>query len=213
MKMRVRDVMTTEVLTIGPEAGLKEAATLMARRRISGLPVVEGRELVGIITESDFVNRLADDNSLLSLIVNRDRGELGGVVREAMSTEVITVDPDASVSVAARLMADHGVKRLPVVDRSKNLIGIVSRADLMAVFARPDERIRADVINGGVVGLGVGAEEVGVDVVDGVVRLRGVVASVTAKRVLEEFARSVPGVVAVESELQAALDDTRLPPL
>lgn len=212
MKMRVRDVMTTEVLTIGPEAGLKEAAVLMARRRISGLPVVTDGRVVGIITESDFVNRLADDNTLLSLLVSRDRSELGGLVREAMSADVVTVEPDASVTLAARMMADHGVKRLPVVDRSGNLIGIVSRADLMAVFARPDDRIRADVVNGGVHALVGEADSVRVDVVDGVVRLSGTVGSVTEKRMLEEFARAVAGVVNVESELVAALDDTRLPP-
>lgn len=215
MKVRVRDVMTSSVVTIAPGAPLKEAAVLMGRHRISGLPVTEGGRLAGIITESDFVSILAEDGGgLLAALLGRKNAELGGTVGEAMTRNPRTIGPDESVSAAAREMSEHSIKRLPVVDRNGALVGIVSRADLMSVFARPDELIASDILNEGVVGLvGAARDEVSVRVEAGVVHLSGRVGSVTEKRMLEEFARRVAGVVAVESDLSPAIDDTRLPPV
>lgn len=215
MKVRVRDVMTSSVVTIPPGAPLKEAAVLMGRHRISGLPVTEGGRLAGIITESDFVSILAEDGGgLLAALLGRKNAELGGTVGEAMTRNPRTIGPDESVSAAAREMSEHSIKRLPVVDRNGALVGIVSRADLMSVFARPDELIASDILNEGVVGLvGAARDEVSVRVEAGVVHLSGRVGSVTEKRMLEEFARRVAGVVAVESDLSPAIDDTRLPPV
>ena len=84
----------------------------------------------------------------------------------------------------------------------------------MSVFARPDDQIVADIRSGGVDGLiGAAADSVEVSVVDGVVKLVGTVASVTERRMLEEFSRQVAGVVRVDSDLRASFDDTRLPPM
>ncbi|HSJ34428.1 MAG TPA: CBS domain-containing protein [Acidimicrobiia bacterium] len=215
MKVRVRDVMTASVVTIGPDVPLKEAAVLMGRHRISGLPVVDGDRLVGIITESDFVSRLAvDGGGLLAALLGRKQGELGGTVGQAMTPEPLTIGPDESVAAAARAMSEHSVKRLPVLSREGQLVGLVSRADLMSVFARPDERIESDIVNEGVVGLiGADRDAVKVRVEGGVVHLSGTVGSVTEKRMLEEFSRRVAGVVTVESQLGASIDDTRLPPV
>lgn len=213
MKVRVSDVMSTEVITIGPDTPLKDAAVSMARHRVSGLPVVEGSSLIGIVTESDFVARLAEDDSgLMAIVFRRDPPELTGTVRQAMTPNPHTIEPHQSVVAAARLMTRHAVKRLPVVDSNRVLVGIVSRADLMSVFARPDDEIAADVRAHGVHTL-LGEGEVEVAVSDGVVRLGGKVGTLTEKRMLEEFARQVAGVVRVDSELEASLDDTRLPPL
>lgn len=214
MKVRVGDVMTKEVITIGPDEALKEAARTMSSNKVSGLPVVDGANLVGIITESDFVTRLADDDqSLISTLFRRERPALGGRVGEVMSREPVTVNPADSVTYAARVMSSRGIKRLPVVDQNGRLVGLVSRADLMSIFARPDAAIAADVREGGVQGLVGATETVSVVVRDGVVNLTGTVGTITEKRMLEEYARQVAGVVAVESDLAARLDDTRLPPL
>jgi CBS domain-containing protein len=215
VKVRIRDVMTKSVITISGDTPLKEAAVVMGRNGISGLPVMDGDELVGIITESDFVSRLAEDGGgLLDALLGRKQTEIGGSVAEAMTREPLTIGPDESVSAAARVMSEHRVKRLPVVDGSGRLVGLVSRADLMSVFARPDDRIESDILNEGVVGLiGADREAISIEVRDGVVRLAGTVGSVTEKRMLEEFARRVAGVVTVESQLQASIDDTRLPPV
>lgn len=215
MKVKVRDVMSTDVITIPAGAPLKEAAVVMTRHRVSGLPVLDSGRLVGIISESDFVSRLADDgDGLISLLFGRKEVEVTGLVSEAMSSDPHTIGPDDSVAVAARRMAERRVKRLPVVESNGRLVGLVSRADLMGVFARDDERIRADVVNEGVVGLlGAEPDSVGVSVSNGVVQLEGTVGSVTEKRMLEEFARRVAGAVGVESNLVAAFDETRLPPM
>ncbi len=215
MRVRVRDVMTPDVIGIEPDVPLKDAAILMARHRISGLPVVEDGRLVGIVTESDFVSRLAeDDRGLISLLFRRGGYEVTGQVRDAMTPEPLTIGPDETLEMAARAMTSHNVKRLPVVDGNARLIGVVSRADLMEVFARPDDAIADDVRRGGVESL-IGAEpgSVAITVTDGIVTLEGRVGSVTEKRMLEEYSRNVAGVVAVESRLDAAFDDTRLPPM
>lgn len=215
MKIRVRDVMTAQVITITPDTPLKEAAVAMTRHRISGLPVLEDGHLVGIITESDFVSRLAEDGEgLVSLLFGRREPEINGLVGELMTRDPLTIGPDEPVVMAARQMAEHRVKRLPVMDGSGRLVGVVSRADLVSVFARPDDRIAADVVNEGVVALlGADPDAVTVSVDHGVVHLSGTVDSVTEKRMLEEFSRRVPGVVAVESRLEASFDETRLPPM
>lgn len=151
---------------------------------------------------------------MLDALLGRKQTEIGGSVAEAMTRQPLTITPDESVSAAARIMSEHRVKRLPVVDGSGRLVGIVSRADLMSVFARPDDRIESDILNEGVVGLiGADRDAISIEVRDGVVRLAGTVGSVTEKRMLEEFARRVAGVVTVESQLQASIDDTRLPPV
>lgn len=215
MRVKVRDVMTPDVITISPNVPLKEAAVVMTRHRISGLPVTDGGQVVGIITESDFVSRLADEGEgLISLLFGRKEAEVSGLVGDAMTPNPHTIGPDESVAAAARRMAEERVKRLPVVETDGRLVGVVSRADLMAVFARDDGRISADVVNEGVVGLlNADPAAVRVSVDHGVVHLSGTVSSVTEKRMLEEFARRVAGVVAVESDLEATFDETRLPPM
>ncbi|HEX2154878.1 MAG TPA: CBS domain-containing protein [Acidimicrobiia bacterium] len=215
MKVKVRDVMTRDVITITPDTALKEAAVTMTRHHVSGLPVVEGGRLVGIITEADFVTKLAEDgDGLLSLVFGRRDSEMTGRVSEAMSRGPHTIGPDELATVAARRMAELHVKRLPVVDDAGRLVGVVSRSDLMSIFARPDENIAADVVNDGVVRLlGVAPDGVTVSVDRGVVHLSGTVGSFTEKRMLEEFTRQVAGVVSVESQLEASFDDRRLPPM
>jgi CBS domain-containing protein len=215
VKLKVRDVMTTRVVTISPDTPLKEAAVEMTDHRVSGLPVVEDGKLVGIVTESDFVSRLAGEgDGLMALAFGRRNRELGGAVRDAMTARPHTVGPDESVTAAARVMAEKRVKRLPVVDSSGAIVGIVSRADLMSIFARSDDLIASDIVNEGVVGLlGADPDALDVSVDSGVVTLSGTVDSVTEKRMLEEFARRVAGVVSVESRLEASFDDTRLPPI
>jgi len=214
VRVRVREVMTSDVITISSSTPLKEAAVTMTDRRVSGLPVVDEGRLVGIITESDFVSRLAGEgDGLMAMLFGRRAAEISGAVGDIMSTEPRTIGPDETVTAAARKMSELGIKRLPVVDGSGTLVGIVSRADLMAVFARPDHQIASDIINDGVTRLlGADPGSVTVEVRDGVVTLDGRVDLVTEKRMLEEFARRVAGVVAVNSSLAATYDETRLPP-
>ena len=148
---RVRDVMTTQVITVDRVTPYKEIARLLAEHRISGLPVLKmGREVVGVVTEADLVaaqahttRRLHSGNRRTWWPRGRQHPAL--IAGELMTSPAITIGPDATVPAAARLMSTHQVRRLPVVDADGKLVGVVSRRDLLSVFLRPDEDIAADV--------------------------------------------------------------------
>jgi CBS domain-containing protein len=211
--------MTTELMTVGPEAGLKAAARLMIDHGISGLPVVDDDgTLVGIITEADFLIREARRTHrryrrlLEAIFGEREPQPAGDTVGDAMTRHPIVVDPDTRVAEAAREMADRGIKRVPVVDGAGKLVGIVSRADIMRLFTRPDaaigEQIRQDVA-GRV--LMIDPDRLSVDVAEGVVTLGGSVPTRTDARLLEELTSRIEGVVRVESRVTYDVDDG-LPP-
>jgi CBS-domain-containing membrane protein len=118
-----------------------------------------------------------------------------------MTSPVITIHPDASLSAAARLMNAHRIRRLPVVDAAGDLVGIVSRRDLMKVFLRPDEDITAEVSS--VLGqiLPEDAGQVTVSVSDGVVTLDGALGDQDLIPVAVGLTSGVDGVVAVANRL------------
>ena len=215
--MKVRDLMTTDPITTTPDAPLKEAARTMVREKISGLPVMEGGKLVGIVTEGDFLRQEANRDqpyrlSLLEALFG-DGGAEPAVetVGEVMSEPVITITADATVSEAARVMSHRRVKRLPVVDDDGNLIGVISRADVVNAFTKPDEviedEVREDIVRRL---LFLEPDAVGVDVKDGVVTLTGELENHTEAHLLEELTRRIAGVVRVVSKLTYEIDDERI---
>ncbi len=217
--MKVLDLMTTEVATVGVDTALKEAARIMVRARVSGLPVTNDEGvLVGIITEGDFLHRELELErprrpGLLDALLGGEKPSLADAetVGEAMHTPVVTIDADATLAEAARVMAAKEVKRLPVIDGDGVVIGIISRADVVAAFTRPDEviedEIREDVIRRI---LFVDPATVGVEVEEGKIRLTGKLGTRSECRLLEELCRRLDGVVSVESELEWKVDDTKL---
>jgi CBS domain-containing protein len=148
---RVRDVMTTSVVTVDRITPYKEIARLLAEHRISGLPVLRmGRHVVGVVTEADLLDAQAKTARRLRSASRRTwwpRGQQHPPLTagELMTTPAITIGPDATIPAAARLMSTHHVRRLPVVTDDGKLLGVVSRRDLLSVFLRPDEDIAADV--------------------------------------------------------------------
>jgi CBS domain-containing protein len=149
---RVRDVMTTDVITIDRITPFKDIARLLVEHRISGVPVLMlGRQIAGMVTEGDLI--AARDKSagtrrswtgLLRSGSDRDRHHRL-TAEKLMSSPAVTVHPDATIGAAASSMSRHHVKRLPVVDSDGTLIGLVSRRDLLTVFLVPDTEITRQV--------------------------------------------------------------------
>lgn len=210
--MKVKDVMTTEVSTIAPEASLKKAAVELATRRISGMPVVDGDgHVLGVVSEADILAKEGDDRrgkgGFLRWLIDPDETWLTSrfdavTVGEAMSKPARTIGPQRHLAEAATVMLDEGINRLPVVDESSRLVGLVSRADLVRAFARSDAEIRReieeDVIRHT---LWLDPSSVRVTVANGLVTLAGRVESAADAELLPTFARKVPGVVEVKATL------------
>jgi len=128
----------------------------------------------------------------------------------AMTSPAITICLEQQVSEAARLMIDHGVNRLPVVDRGGALAGIVTRADLVRAFMRPDADIAKEIRDEVVVRtLWIDDDDLGILVESGEVWLSGRLGRKSDAELLLRFASRVPGVVAVHSSLVWEADDSR----
>jgi CBS domain-containing protein len=206
-RWRVRDVMTTDVVTVEKTTPYKEVARIMNDQRVSAMPVVttEGR-VAGMVSEADVLRKQERAFRRLGTGLpgktRRQRAQAEARrAAELMTSPAITIHPDAPVGAAARLMNGHRIRRLPVVDPSGKLTGIVSRRDLLRVFLRPDQEIAADVHD---VLSGILLEEpsrVEVTALNGVVTLSGTLARKNLIPVAERLASGVDGVVAVTCNL------------
>ncbi|HLH83461.1 MAG TPA: CBS domain-containing protein [Trebonia sp.] len=151
---RVRDVMTTTVVSVDRITPYKEIARLLTDHRISGVPVLTmGRHVAGVVTEADLLAaedkparaaRAASASGRRLWVRARRHPAAALVAGDLMTSPAITIHPDATIPAAARVMNANHVRRLPVVDPDGKLIGIVSRRDLLSVFLRPDSEIAED---------------------------------------------------------------------
>lgn len=217
--MRVNELMSETVVTVTPETTLKEVAGLLLERGISGAPVCDAKGVVvGVVSEADIVSkergRPERPNGPLGWILKstfapEDVKALARTAGEAMTAPAITIAPYRSVTYAAKLMLEEQVNRLPVVNGKGQLVGLVSRADLVRAFARPDDEIareiREDVLRAS---LWTEPDAVGVEVHDGSVFLTGQLETKTDVRMLTALTERVPGVVTVESEVSYRVDNT-----
>jgi CBS domain-containing protein len=144
-KVRVEQVMTKNVTTVQPEALLAEVVEKLLDKAYSALPVVgEGNRLVGIISDTDLLERgdmevsislkRASDPALARSLISRLR-QNKRTVAEVMTADPVTIGPIASLSEAARLMGKRNLKRLPVVEAGKRLVGMLSRFDILTAHA------------------------------------------------------------------------------
>jgi CBS domain-containing protein len=188
--------MSRPVVSVQPDTSIKAAAAILVARGISALPVLDHTgALVGIISEADLLEIEArpDPRSqatpLAPTALSTPR-----VVAEVMTRDVVVVPDTAQVALAARLMLDRGVKRMPVVKEGR-VIGIVSRRDLVRVIGRPDSELqdatRQRLRESGVLSSG---DEV--DVREGVVTIRMHVGA-RDRSLAESIALGVPGVLEV----------------
>jgi CBS domain-containing protein len=210
--MRVEDVMATEVWTVRSDTRLKEAAEILTKRRISGLPVVdEENHVVGVLSEGDILFKETGgpgkesflDRWLALPLAGLNEKLTARTVGEAMTAPAVTIGAKRPLAEAANSMIDEDVNRLPVVDDERRLIGIVTRADLVRAFVRSDEEIaseiREDVLRRT---LWIEPDTVEIVVEGGEVRLAGQVETKADAELIPSFVQRVPGVVSVLSKLR-----------
>ncbi|MEU3050868.1 MULTISPECIES: CBS domain-containing protein [unclassified Streptomyces] len=206
----VNDVMTTTVVAVGPDARFREVVSAMRQWQASAVPVLDGDgRVTGVVSEADLLPKeelRARGSAFADPAELRGEGAKAGglTARDVMTSPAVTVTASATLPQAARLMARHRVKRLPVVDGSGVLKGIVSRGDLLKVFLRADaelsDEIREEVVDRL---FPVTRRSVTVEVDQGTVTLSGAVADPALVPVAERLARSVEGVVDVRCLLTA----------
>jgi len=220
--MRAHQIMTKPVVTIAPDATILEAANIMLRRHISGLPVVDAAgKLVGIVSEGDFIRRSEIGTERrrsrwLKFILGPGKSasdfvhEHGRKIAEVMTPSPLTITEDTPLADVADLMERNDIKRLPVV-RGHGVVGMVTRVNLLQAVASlarhipdptaDDDHIRDRVIhaiektNWRPSGLNVIAQ-------DGIVHLSGVILEEDARQAAIVAAENVEGVISVHDHLR-----------
>jgi CBS domain-containing protein len=212
----VEDLMTTAVVSVRRDTDFKDIAQHLAEHDITAVPVVDdqGRP-VGVVSEADLLRKQesqADPGGHLTAahLLPAERAKAHALTAEGLMTSpAVTARPQWSVVEAARAMARHHVKRLPVVDDAGLLVGLISRGDLVHVFLRRDltirEEITTDVLTR-TLGLDPGA--VTAQVTDGRVTLSGTVPQESLIPIAVRLSESVDGVVDVTNHLRAGTDTT-----
>jgi len=219
--MKVADVMVTGVLSVGPDASVREVASMMLERRISGIPVVDERgRILGVVSEGDLIRRpeIETDNApagwLHAFLSDEERAREfvkshGRKVREVMTQPAICVAADTPLGVVVSLMERHRVKRLPVVENGR-LVGLVTRADLLralvtrqaeAPVAASDQELRVRIDSLLRDEAWAASAVVYVQVENGVAQLWGTVESDAQLQALILAVRGLPGVKDVQQHL------------
>lgn len=212
--MEVGEVMTENVVTVGPETPYRELVDRLIYSGVSGLPVVDaGRKLLGIVTEADLVSKeayvgrrrrgLGLLSNLLSGGDTRWVSKAGGLVAaDVMSGSPLVCGPTDDLREVARRLLEHRIKRMPVVSDGR-LVGIVSRHDLLKMFDRPDSEIAGELraLLGDDVKMPPD-RDVRASVEGGVATLSGDVRFDADLRVVLAMVREVPGVVGIRSRLK-----------
>jgi CBS domain-containing protein len=208
MKTSVKQVMTTQVVAVKLGASFKEMAAALRENRVSAFPVIDDDgKVIGVVSEADMLAKEvlnADHTGTITAMLHRreqDKAD-GLTARDLMTHPAVTVTPDDSVEQAARLMYTLQIRRLPVIDHDGRLVGIISRTDVLAVYDRPDDEIRQEIIDNVIVhGFLQDPEVFTVGVQAGVVTLEGSPESAALGRDLVRKIRHVQGVVAVRDRL------------
>lgn len=153
--VKVREVMTSPVMSIPPETLVKDAAAMLAEKNVSGVPVVEDDQVVGVFTEIDVLRSIKTTKKDLRLVfpsisslgiafqeevtqreIIEAYEEIGNTpVKDVMSKDVVTVNPEITVNEAIVMMVERKIQRLPVVEGRK-LVGIVTRGDIIRGLAK-----------------------------------------------------------------------------
>lgn len=219
--MKVANAMSHGVISIAPDRSMTDAASMMLKFDISGLPVVNSQgKLVGIVTEGDFLKRaeFGDGNRERWIKYMTDIGPLaeeytrsrGRKVSEVMTRNVVTVTEDTSIAEVARLMQHHRINRLPVL-RNEVPVGMISRSNLLHAFIVLSKPANSTPVSDATIHEQIGAElakqawtarsTVNVLVNSGVVALEGVVLNPRQRMAVRVAAENIPGVKEVRDRL------------
>jgi len=215
MNAKVADVMTENVTALRATAPFKEIAAALGQQRVSAFPIVDDDgTVIGVVSEADLMPKEAleagfDQHTGLSGLLHR--GELakarGVTAADLMSTPAITIRPFDFVSYAAHIMYERRIRCLPVVDRDGRLAGMISRADVLKVFGRPDEDIRREITEKVILWEFLADPAAfQVTVADGVVTIAGAPEYAGLGRRIVDDVRHLEGVVAVRDQLSDAGD-------
>ena len=211
MKLTVKDVMTAHVIAVRKGASFKEMTERLREHRISAFPVIDDDgKVIGVVSEADLLTKEALDGGhagmpgMISGILHRREQEraAGLTAGDLMTHPAVTVEPDDPVEHAARLMYARRVKRLPVTDAAGRLVGIIGRADVLAVYSRPDEEIRKEICDEVILNkFFTDPARFTVTVRDGIVTLKGRPETALLGHDIVSEVRHVQGVVAVRDRL------------
>jgi CBS domain-containing protein len=218
---KVSDLMTRHVVSVRPDTPFKDIVRLLAENEVTALPVVDGGgRIVGVVSEADLLRKAGDRPRIdgrvpLPPLEAWERAKAEGArAEELMSAPAVCAHPGWNVVEAAQLMEVQGIKRLPVVDDTDRLVGIVSRRDLLRIFLRKDDAIREeiehDVLQQTV---GLAPTQVSVAVRGGRVELRGVIETRSLIPIIVRLCGSVDGVVGVSDRMSFRVDDLGRTPL
>jgi len=135
--MKVKDAMTRDVVTISPSDSIDRVIDIFSGKDISGAPVVREGKIIGILSESDILRRIGI-RDLVSLKISGEKiKEMQNLkVSDVMSRIIYSIKEEDDVAVAIKMMNEKDINRLPVVNEKNNLVGILTRGDVMRVFAK-----------------------------------------------------------------------------
>ncbi|MBT2772985.1 CBS domain-containing protein [Halomonas sp. ISL-60] len=219
--MQAIDIMTPKVVSVGPDAEVRDIAQLLLNHRISAVPVVDDEHrVIGIVSEGDLMRRVKNDGDhrdawwLTLFTGGKDAGDYvkshGRKAHEVMTPNPMTVEENTPLHTIARMLEKHHIKRVPVL-RDGKLVGIVSRANLLQGIANAevaptqsptdDRQIREAILKEVENNTGVQVEGISVIVDGGAVEVWGLVESLEQKQAVAVAAENVPGVTKVENHL------------
>jgi CBS domain-containing protein len=220
----VREVMTTPVVTVRRTTPLKEVARRLVENKISGVPVIDvDGTVLGVVSEADFLAKEGGPDAVRHRPLARFLGESrtsriqleklhATRAADAMTAPAITIGSNRPISEAARIMNERRINRLPVVD-AEQLVGIVTRADLIRAYVRSDEDL-ADTIREDVIRhmLWLDPASFDVHVAHGIASISGHVDRRSTAAMVAEATAAVPGIVDVETAIAWSLDDRKIGP-
>jgi CBS domain-containing protein len=211
MQWQVDDVMTREVITVGADTPVGRIASLLDREDISAVPVTTATGgVLGVVSQADLLTDVADGAGR-STRSDRTAGKATGVnAGDLMTAPALCIDADASLAQAARTMQVRNVRRLLVKDPRGNLVGVVSRGDLLRPYARNDAAVRREVEAVLRRRLWIDPDQVGAHVYQGEATLTGTTGRRSTAHIAARLAAGVPGVTKVVNRIRYDFDDAEL---